>query len=84
MQIQNKYINKNAVGSLNKRVSYFDQIFPAGICLFKVNSGNTGAIREICSVNNEDTRNTSMTSPVVFIVNFEQIWYIVVLLTLNK
>ena len=48
MQIQNKYINKNAVGSLNKRVSYFDQIFPAGICLFKVNSGNTGAIREIC------------------------------------
>ena len=62
---------------------------PAVIYLFKVNSGNTRAICEICSkIINKDTKSTSLKSFYdVFIGNFEQILHIVLkfpLMTLKK
>ena len=52
---------------------------PAVIYLFKVNSGNTRAICEICSkIINKDTMSTSLKSLYdAFVVNFAQIPHIV-------
>ena len=62
--------------------------FPTGICLSTVNSGNTRAMREICSkltIKIPERRQWRRSG--VFFVKFEQIWRIALALllsTLNK
>ena len=62
-------------------LKYSSRWNPLNIYFFKVNNRNT------FKVNNKDSKTTLMTSPGVFIFNFEQILDIALLfsmLTLNK
>ena len=58
-------------------LNFLSETYPAGICLFKINNGNTRILCQICS----------KLTKTLFIVNFEQISHIVLVfpfLILNR